>query len=381
MKLMTLNYTQFEGQPKQWRLSGLSLGNVNLLVGRNASGKSRTLNIINALANLLSSAKKLVFTSGKYEVVFDNDGQTLEYKLHYEQNKVVSESFAWEGKQRLERGAGGVGKIWLEKQQKWMEFQAPEDQLAAVARQDSIQHPYLAPLQQWAQSLYHYRFGSPLGQDRFAILVQDSSVQLDAKNPDNVVPIFRRGLKDFGDAFKRSIMADMDFVGYPLSDVDARAPYSITISGPFPGPLVGLWVQEQTLAGPTDQVDMSQGMFRCLSVIIQITYAHMSSPPGSVLIDDIGEGLDYERSCQIIKLLINKANESNMQLAMATNDRFVMNTVPLEAWSVLQRSGGDSRVFNYWNSRAKFDEFKFTGMNNFDFFATDFVNEEGGSNQ
>jgi hypothetical protein len=211
------------------------------------------------------------------------------------------------------------------------------------------------------------------------VLVQDSPVQFDPKDPDNVVAIFRRGLKDFGDAFKRSIMADMDFVGFPLSDVDTQAPSSITIS--FPGPVVGLWVQERTLRGPTDQTDMSQGMFRCLSVIIQITYAQMSSPPGSVLIDDIGEGLDYERSCQIIKLLIKKANESNVQLAMATNDRFVMNTVPLEEWSVLQRSGGDSRVYNYRNSRAKFDEFKFTGMNNFDFFATNFVNEEGGSNQ
>jgi energy-coupling factor transporter ATP-binding protein EcfA2 len=160
MKLKTLNYAQHEGQPKQWRLSGLSLGNVNLLVGRNASGKSRTLNIIRALANLLSRTTKLAFTSGNYDAVFDNDGRTLEYNLHYEQNKVVSESLACEGKQLLKRGAGGVGEIWLEKKREMMDFQAPEDQLAAVARQDSIQHPYLAPLQQWAQSLYHYRFGT-----------------------------------------------------------------------------------------------------------------------------------------------------------------------------------------------------------------------------
>ena len=378
MKLKTLNYAQHEGQSKQWRLRDLRLGDVNLLVGRNASGKSRTLNIIHGLANMLSSTTKLAFTTGNYEVVFDNDGQMLEYKLHYEENKVVSESFACEGKQLLERGVGGVGKIWAQKNNCLMDFQAPEDQIAAVARQDSIQHPYLAPLQQWAQSLYHYKFGTPLGQDRLAVVLEDSNVPFDPKNPGNVVAIFRRGLKDFGDRFKQSVMADMDFVGYPLSDVDTQPPSSVTFSLPLPGPLVGLWVQEQTLNGPTDQGDMSQGMFRCLSVIIQINYAHMSSPPGSVLIDDIGEGLDHERSCQIITLLIEKATAANVQLTMATNDRFVMNTVPLEAWSVLQRSGGDSRVFNYTNSKAKFDEFKFTGMNNFDFFATDFLNEEGG---
>jgi energy-coupling factor transporter ATP-binding protein EcfA2 len=378
MKLKSLNYAQHEGQPKQWRLSGLSLGQITLLVGKNASGKSRTLSVIRSLATLLSSATKLTFTSGNYEVVFDNDGQTLEYKLHYEQNKVVSESFTIGGSLRLDRGAGGFGKIWAEKNNDWMDFQAPEDQLAAVARQDSIQHSYFAPLQLWAQSLYHYPFGSTLGKDRFAVLATDPDVPFDPKDPGNVVAIFRRGVKEFGPAFKQSVMADMDFVGFPLSEVDTQAPSSITISGPFAGPIVVLCVQERTLAGLTDQFDMSQGMFRCLSVIIQITYAQMSSPPGSLLIDDIGEGLDFERSCQIIKLLMKKAQGSGVQLAMATNDRFVMNTVPLDAWSVLQRSGGDSRVFNYLNSKARFDEFKFTGMSNFDFFSTDFVNEDEG---
>jgi len=378
MNLETLNYAQHEGEPKQWRLSGLSLRNVNLLVGKNAVGKSRTLSIIKGLALLLSGTTKLRFITGNYEVVFDNDGKKLEYKLHYEQSKVISESFAVDGKQLLERGAGGVGKIFVDKKKESMEFQAPEDQLAAVARQDSIQHPFLAPLQQWAQSLYHYPFGSTLGQDRLAVLVKDLEIPFDPKEPFNVIAIFRRGVKDFPDRFKQSVMDDMEFVGFPLSEVDIQAPSSITISGPFPSPPVGLCVQERTLAGPTDQTDMSQGMFRCLSVIIQITYAQMSSPPGSVLIDDIGEGLDYERSCQIITRLIQKAKDANVQLTMATNDRFVMNTVPLEAWSVLQRSRGDSRVFNYCNSKAKFDEFKFTGMNNFDLFATDFLNEEGG---
>jgi hypothetical protein len=60
---------------------------------------------------------------------------------------------------------------------------------------------------------------------------------------------------------------------------------------------------------------------------------------------------------------------------MATNDRFVMNAVPLQYWSVLRRHGGGAEVLNYENSKAKFDEFKFTGMNNFDFFATDFLSE------
>ncbi len=138
---------------------------------------------------------------------------------------------------------------------------------------------------------------------------------------------------------------------------------------------MGLFVKEADLADVTDHFDMSQGMFRALSVIVQTTYSAMALNPGCVLIDDIGEGLDFERSFALIRTIVDKAARSSVQLIMSTNDRFVMNAVPLESWSVLRRSGQDSRVYNYTNSKEKFDNFKFTGMNNFDFLATDFLGD------
>ena len=123
---------------------------------------------------------------------------------------------------------------------------------------------------------------------------------------------------------------------------------------------------------------MSQGMFRVLSLIIQLNYSKMAQRSTTVVIDDVGEGLDFERSCALINLLMAKYSGSNIQLIMATNDRFVMNQVPLETWSVLQCSGRHCRVFNHANSSHAFEEFKFTGLNNFDFFATDFIHESEG---
>jgi hypothetical protein len=97
----------------------------------------------------------------------------------------------------------------------------------------------------------------------------------------------------------------------------------------------------------------------------------------TILIDDIGEGLDFDRSSRLIKLLIEIAEKNdNIQLIMSTNDRFVMNNVPLEYWQVIQRNGGECKVFNYQNSKGKFDEFEYTGLNNFDFLRTDFLNSE-----
>jgi hypothetical protein len=70
------------------------------------------------------------------------------------------------------------------------------------------------------------------------------------------------------------------------------------------------------------------------------------------------------------------AETNDIQLIMSTNDRFVMNNVPLKYWQVIQRNGGECTVFNKRNSKEKFDDFEYTGLNNFDFLATDFINSE-----
>ena len=59
---------------------------------------------------------------------------------------------------------------------------------------------------------------------------------------------------------------------------------------------------------------------------------------------------------------------------MTTNDQFVMNHVPLEEWSVLQREGCHVRVRNVENSRKESEYFKFVGLSNFAFLEMDFVN-------
>jgi hypothetical protein len=159
---------------------------------------------------------------------------------------------------------------------------------------------------------------------------------------------------------------------YYVEELGVKPPVSIRVSG-LPGELVGLYVKEKDLPGITDQHSMSQGMFRALSLLIQVNYSRMTGKSTCILIDDIGEGLDFDRSCRLIELLREKARTSNIQLVLSTNDRFVMNHVPLEEWSVVQRKGNHVRVLNFENSRELFEEFKFTGLSNFSFLEMDFA--------
>jgi hypothetical protein len=94
------------------------------------------------------------------------------------------------------------------------------------------------------------------------------------------------------------------------------------------------------------------------------------------LIDDIGEGLDNDRSNSLIELIIEKIKDSSVQVIMTTNDRFVMNKVPLEYWSVIQRIPKKSLFYNYQNSKSTFEEFKRTGLNNFDFLSYEYYIED-----
>lgn len=379
MFLESIDYGQFKSTPRAWTLEGCTLGDINLIVGKNATGKSRTLSIIRALADLLCGDRKMTFLSGNYEVTFDKNGEKIRYGLKYEDRKIIKETLDIDSKNRLDRGVGGAGDIYYEEELKrTMKFQTPDNELASLARRDSIQHPFLEDLYDWGKSVIHYHFGRSLGQDQLAVFVEDKDragqQTLNLKDEKKVVAIFKKGEKEFGERFTSSIMQDMGSIGYELTEIGTATPEDLVvqINVPISGEIAGLYVQESDLRGRTYQNDMSQGMFRALSLITQITYSELAGVPSCILIDDIGEGLDYERSSALIKLLIERAKATSVQLIMATNDRFVMNNVPLEYWSVIQRIGGKSRIYNYRNSPRLFDDFALTGLNNFDFFSSSY---------
>jgi hypothetical protein len=49
-----------------------------------------------------------------------------------------------------------------------------------------------------------------------------------------------------------------------------------------------------------------------------------------------------------------------------------MDKVPLEYWSVIQRLKNKSIFYNDRNAKQNFDDFAFTGLNNFDFYTSEF---------
>ena len=57
MKLLRLDYSQWIGQPQMWEVEDLEFQDINLIVGINATGKTRLLNVINNFARIISGNK------------------------------------------------------------------------------------------------------------------------------------------------------------------------------------------------------------------------------------------------------------------------------------------------------------------------------------
>ena len=142
MILKSVAYAEFEGTPREWVLEETTLQLVNLLVGRNASGKSWTLNVISGLAKLMTG-QQVFPMSGNYSMNYSEGQQIWQYELQVKDRKVIAEKVRRDRKVLLERRPGGYGQIFLERDGKDTEFQTPDTSVAVFARQDLIQSKLL----------------------------------------------------------------------------------------------------------------------------------------------------------------------------------------------------------------------------------------------
>jgi len=326
---------------------------------------------------------ELQWIDGNYKVEFEDDGQLVSYDLEYTGGKVVNERLIIDGELLLTRGAYGNGEIHLMELEKPIGFQTSVNRVAAFAKRDSIQHPFLDRLYQWGKGLIRFDFGTPLGRNQIDIkqqLDQDGDLNLDSDSKEikGVIDKFRIGKRDYGTPFVDAIIADMARIEYELDEIGLAASPEVSVKiQNIPTRYEMLYVKERDLNANTFQLDISQGMFRALSVIIQINYSLFTNQPSCILIDDIGEGLDFARSSAFLNLIVEKVKGTATQLIMTTNDRFIMNSVPLEYWIILERRGGKTVHHNYRNSQEMFEDFELTGLSNFDLFSSNYYLRNG----
>lgn len=372
MYLRKLTFRENEGKKIEWLIDKVYLGKINLIVGQNSSGKTRTLNALSDLVDLLTGSTLVPKVNGRYEVLFLKDEKEVLLECEYDDGIIKKETLVWKGEKVLERAADGSGKIIYMggKERITLEFGISVNQLACFAKRDKFQHPYLEHMFEWARDMRRFDFSGNLGKNSYALKGSYDEEEIDFGDTNaSLVPVLYTAM-DQHDNFRETVIADMNEIGYNLEDLGI---IQFSEKSNKPGlDRYAVYTTEKGLEKQVLQHDMSQGMFRAFSVLVRVNRYILKGKTGSIIIDDIGEGLDFSRSKLLVNLLVKKAGTSGIQLIMSTNDSFIMNAVGIENWAVLHRDGNKISLYNYENSKEIFEDFKFTGLNNFDFFTSEF---------
>ncbi|TLX12076.1 AAA family ATPase [Rhizobium sp. MHM7A] len=372
MQLSRFGYKELVGMPGEWTLEPFSLQQTNLIVGRNSTGKSRTLNVIAGLARLILGGEAI--SDGDFEASFTHEGSVWEYNLRIEGSRVVDERLHRDKDMLIDRSRG---LIWSSEYSRHTRFKMRDNQIAVNAKLDLIQTPFLEPLNKWADSVFHFHFGSALGQTTMTFPVSGplTSNDVNVKDENQTAQIYRHGYERFRESFDEAIVADMRRLNYDIDYVGLGDQPGLRPQPQLLLPLLGMHVHEAGIDQPVGQHMMSTGMFRALAIIIHVNLGILTGHAELILLDDVGEGLDFERSTRLIKLLVEKVNKTNTQVILTSNDRFIMNAVDVDYWTVLSREGNRVRAFNRESSPEAFEDFKFSGLQNFDFFSMDLATE------
>jgi hypothetical protein len=387
MYIESISFFKKSTHSNGWKIEECQFNKINLITGKNSSGKTRLLKeAIYDLVGLISNttARTKSGFNFHWKIKLKNEKTNYNYEIKIEDELIIFEKFEVDNEVYYERNKEGKGKIKYEPDKKVRNFEIDRNLLVINSKRDKIQHPILEVFLKWADFVYIYNFGDTLGRDRLILSeLSDNKSELSKKisKDDNAVVLkFEEGLNEYGENFKQSIITDFNGIGYAIEDINTikydsfikNLPNNIGISIPSV-----IYIKEKNIQDEILQKDISQGMFRVLSLIIQIKYIEYKIKNSDVLIliDDIGEGLDYERATKLIKYIINKIETlgNNIQLIMTTNDRFVMNNIPLKYWTIIDKNkNGKIEFYNEEKNKKIFNKFKRIGLNNFDFFTSEY---------
>jgi hypothetical protein len=328
-------------------LNNLNLGQINLIVGKNATGKSRTILMIDSIAKMIT--QKIEIAWGNWDITFTTiENQTIRYLIRSNSfNSIYSEKIYLNEKLVLNRQKNNA-KIFSFVENKFQEINPPESKLVLHIRRDIKEYPFLEQLVFWAENSYIFEFGkfSPSFDYTFAI--------------GEGIPLL---LKDLNSQSIINVINELNTIGFKIADIFVKEKKEQLV----------LYIKEKEVLKAIPYYQLSQGMYRTLALIIYLEYLISNSKTTTLIIDDLCEGLDYDRATKFGKLLYNKFSNTFIQLIITSNDSFLMDVIDIEHWNILLRNEKTLTIYNPIDYPDLFKKFRFTGLSNFDLLSSDYI--------
>lgn len=338
--------TSFEYKKTGWELKDLApLKPVNLFVGRNATGKTRSIRAIRNVAQFLQNNDLKTDQSFETELKFgskEDKSWTMTYSFKITKDVVEKESLVVNGDILINRTK-------LTAKYKNTSVDPPSDKLIVQVRRDKSLYPDIEKIMEWAEGV---------------VMVSCSGISNSSFGIGKVAN--RYSFSNIVDSLsaeeKKKVISLAKILGYNIAEIKV-----IEIGNAL------RFVQLKERSVLLADTQLSNGMFRTLYLLCFIFFIKHDKKLSLLLIDDLGEGLDYRRSVDLGKMIFNDCKEYGLQLIASSNDAFLMDVVDIADWQVLSRNNGKVTSINSENNPDLFRKFRMTGLSNFDFFSSDFI--------
>ncbi len=352
--LKKYSYSQFLDNPEEnsWELSDLNLCKLNLIVGKNSAGKTRTVNTLQNLSKMMRSGTQMFNGFWKLEFILGLNNN-LTYELEVVDKQVVLENIFLNKGQVLKRTSLKT-EMRNDVGDEYVEISPPSNKLINV-RRDEADFIFIKYLDEWAGSVTGLAFGIHVSTHEIL------------EKPEDLVSLAAAAsiVYDISPDAKKRLLKDFNKIGYKIIDIESRKAFNAQQE------YKTLFFKESKIEHWIPQVEMSNGMFRALSLLIIINYFVDLKKERLIIVDDLAEGLDHETSSKLIEIIIKKIDKnSKVQFIATSNDYFLINKVDISFWNILIRNKTKVVAYNYSNSKDKFDDFHTSGLSNFNLFTS-----------
>ena len=337
-----------------WSLDGISLGLTNLMVGKNSSGKSRALESLGSIIAFISQRKKK-FLSPVFNVelnFIEENNDIISYSLSLEGGKVSKEELITNNHIIIQRTAASAlfeGET----------VNPPANMLLIHVRRDVEKYPVIEKIIKWAEESIIRSFTDDYAHDKKGLY-----------------ELFEK----FSPEMKSHLIEMINSVGFPVAFMDTfESILAKTNNGgadihPDATEFKVIILQEKDVNVPLFLKNLSSGMYRTILLLVLIEQMVSHKKPALLAIDDLGEGLDYSRAKKLGELIFRVCEHHHIQLIATSNEEFMMNIVDINQWNVLVRKGEAVKTITSETCPEEFEDFKFSGLSNFDFFTSSFLN-------
>lgn len=342
----------FKYKSPNWQIEGLdSLQPSNLLVGVNASGKTRTIKSILNTACFLR-AQPSIFQEEEFttELKFEYIEEDIQHELHYsfkvKDNIILEEKLLVDTEYLIKR-TSKIATLDSET------INPPDTKLIVQIRRDKIKHPEIELLMEWAEKVMYISFSDINSYTNF---IAPSL---------NINPVsFSHLIEEFTPGEKRDFLKSASSLDYNISDISVKSLGELKI----------VEVKENYIKKKVDELRMSNGMIRVLYLIAFLTAIKESQAFSMLLVDDLGEGLDYARVRSVGRKIFEKCEDKGIQLIASSNDSCLMDIIDISKWQILIKERAKTNALNSSSHPSLFQEFSYTGLGNFDLFSSDIIN-------